>query len=71
MAKTLQMEQLVEPKLLIIEPKRVVRYFKVLYDYGQNNKLTGKGKTINGKCNHKRMCFKYVEEIETKRTHRI
>ena len=25
--------------------------------------LTGKGKTINGKCNHKRMCFKYVEEI--------
>ena len=27
--KTLQMEQLVEPKLLITEPKRVVRYFKV------------------------------------------
>ena len=27
------------------------------------NMLTGKGKTINGKCNHKRMCFKYVEEI--------
>ena len=25
--------------------------------------LTGKGKTINEKCNHKRMCFKYVEEI--------
>ena len=29
MAKTLQMEQLVEPKLLITELERVVRYFKV------------------------------------------
>ena len=45
---------------------------KELYDYGQNNMLTGKGKTINGKCNHKRMCFKYVEEINReKMTHRI